>query len=103
MERIGDVGQGSSTNNEEGPYASREMHWGLKEATRQGLQRMETNIEERYEDLRNDTKRLDKRIDTLGNDVIERMNVMGANLSGQMEALVREMREARRQASSSSS
>ena len=64
------------------------MHWGLKEATRQGMQRMETNIEEHYEDLRNDNKRLDKRIDMLGNDVIERMNVMSSNLMGQMEARI---------------
>ena len=102
MERIGDIGQGSSTNNEEGPYVSRDMHWGLKEATRQGMQRMETNIEERYEDLRNDTKRLDKRIDMLGNDIIERMNVMTSNLTGQMEALAREIRHANSSSSSRS-
>ena len=93
MERIGDVGQGSSTNNEEGPFVSRDTHWALKEATRQSFTRMETNIEERYEDLRNDNKRLDKRINMLGNDVIERMNVMSSNLMGQMETLTREMRE----------
>ena len=102
METIRDVGQGSSTNNEEGPFVSRDSHWALKEATRQGLQRMETNIEERYEDLRNDSKELDKRINMLNNDLTERMNVMRSNLTGQMEAIMREIRRSNSSRSSRS-
>ena len=64
---------------------------------------METNIEELYEDLCRDNKELDKRINMLNNDLMERMNVMSSNLMGQMEMLAREVRESRRQASSSSS
>ena len=63
---------------------------------------METNVEERYEDLRNDNKRLDKSIDALGNDLTVRMNIMSSNLTGQMESIIREIRRSNSSSSSRS-
>ena len=56
MARIGDIGQGTSTNNDEGPFVSRHNHWVLREETRENIARMETNVEEHYEEIRNDNK-----------------------------------------------
>ena len=45
---------------------------------------METNIEERYDELCNENKRIEKRIDEMDNNLNTRFNAMKAYLSGQI-------------------